>query len=42
MVAVMSALETLIAVTVARSGQKAIDYISSYAEIRKEARFYIS
>ena len=42
MVAVMSALETLIAVTVARSGQKAIDNISNYAEIRKEARFYIS
>jgi len=42
MVAVMSALETLIAVIVARSGQKAIDNISDYAEIRKEARFYIS
>ena len=42
MVAVMSALETLIAVIVARSGQKAIDNISDYAEIRKKARFYIS
>jgi DNA-binding MurR/RpiR family transcriptional regulator len=41
MVAVMSALETLLAVIVARSGQKAIDSISNYAEIRKEARFYV-
>jgi len=42
MVAVMSALEILVAVIVARSGQKAIDSISDYAEIRKKARFYIS
>ena len=41
MVAVMSALETLLAVIVARSGQKAIDSISNYADIRKEARFYV-
>ena len=42
MVAVMSALETLIAVIVARSGEKALENISEHAEIRKEARFYIS
>jgi DNA-binding MurR/RpiR family transcriptional regulator len=42
MVAVMSALETLIAVIVARSGEKAISSIGEYADIRKEARFYIS
>ena len=42
MVAVMSALETLIAVIVARSGQKAIDSIGEYADIRKQARLYIS
>lgn len=42
MVAVMSALETLIAVIVARSGEKAIQSIGEYAEIRKQARFYIS
>jgi len=42
MVAVMSALETLIAVIVARSGEKAIESISNYAEIRKQGRFYTS
>jgi DNA-binding MurR/RpiR family transcriptional regulator len=42
MVAVMSALETLIAVIVARSGEKAIQRISEYTDIRKQARFYIS
>ncbi len=42
MVAVMSAIETLIAVTVARSGEKAIKNISDYSEIRRESEFYIS
>ena len=41
MVAVMSALETLIAVIVARSGKAAIDNIAEYADIRAESRFYI-
>ena len=39
MVGVMSALETLIAVIVARSGNSALETISEYAEIRQEARF---
>lgn len=42
MVAVMSALETLIAVIVARSGKAAIDSIAEYADIRKESRFYLA
>jgi len=42
MVAVMSALETLIAVIVARSGENAINSIGEYADIRKQARLYIS
>lgn len=42
MVAVMSALETLIAVIVARSGDKAIESIGNYMEIRKQGQFYIS
>jgi len=42
MVAVMSALETLIAVIVAQGGEKAIRNISDYLEIRKASEFYIS
>jgi DNA-binding MurR/RpiR family transcriptional regulator len=42
MVAVMAALETLIAVVVALGGESAIRNISDYLEIRKEAEFYIS
>ncbi len=42
MVAVMSTIEMLIAVIVARSGEKAIRNISEYSEIRRESNFYIS
>jgi len=42
MVAVMSAVETLIAVVVARSGDRAIDSIADYLKIRRESEFYLS
>jgi DNA-binding MurR/RpiR family transcriptional regulator len=42
MVAVMSALETLIAVIVALGGDGAIRNISDHLEIRQQSRFYIS
>ncbi|MCP4332268.1 MAG: MurR/RpiR family transcriptional regulator [Gammaproteobacteria bacterium] len=41
-VAVMAALETLIAAIVALGGESAIDNISDYLEIRKESEFYIN
>jgi DNA-binding MurR/RpiR family transcriptional regulator len=42
MVAVMAAIETLISVIVARSGDGAIRSIADYSEIRKKGEFYIS
>ncbi len=42
MIAVMAAIETLISVIVARSGDKAIRSIADYSEIRKQGDFYIS
>lgn len=42
MVAVMSAIETLIAVIVARSGERALDSIADYSKIRSESEFYLS
>ena len=42
MVSVMSAIETLIAVIVARSGDDAIESIAHYAKIRSESEFYLS
>jgi DNA-binding MurR/RpiR family transcriptional regulator len=42
MVAVMAALETLISVIVARSGERAIRNIADYSEIREKGDFYLS
>ena len=42
MVSVMAAIETLISVIVARSGDNAIRSIADYSEIRKKGKFYIS
>ena len=42
MVAVMSALETLLAVAVARAGDAAVDHIGKYAEMRDQTGFYVS
>lgn len=42
MVSVMAAIETLISVIVARSGDNAIRSIADYSEIRKKGEFYIS
>ena len=42
LVSVMSAIETLIAVIVARSGDSAIESIAHYSQIRKESEFYLS
>jgi DNA-binding MurR/RpiR family transcriptional regulator len=42
MVSVMAAIETLISVIVARSGDAAIRNIADYSEIRKKGEFYIS
>ena len=42
MVSVMSAVETLIALVVAHSGEEAIRNISEYSEIREASEFYIS
>ena len=42
MVSVMSAVETLISVIVARSGDSAISSIAEYSEIRRKSNFYIS
>jgi len=42
MVSVMAAIETLISVIVARSGDGAIRSIADYSEIRKKGEFYIS
>lgn len=41
MVAVISAIEMLIAIIVARSGETALRNISDYSEIRRESDFYI-
>jgi DNA-binding MurR/RpiR family transcriptional regulator len=41
MVSVMSAIETLIAVIVARSGDDAIENIARYSQFRKESGFYL-
>jgi DNA-binding MurR/RpiR family transcriptional regulator len=41
MVSVMSAIETLIAVIVARSGDNAIENIARYSQFRKESGFYL-
>jgi DNA-binding MurR/RpiR family transcriptional regulator len=42
MVSAMAAIETLISVIVARSGDDAIRSIADYSEIRKKGKFYIS
>jgi len=42
MVSVMAAIETLISIIVARSGDNAIRSIADYSEIRKKGEFYIS
>ncbi len=42
MVAVMVAIETLISVIVARSGERAIRNIADYSEIREKGDFYLS
>jgi DNA-binding MurR/RpiR family transcriptional regulator len=42
MVAVMAAMETLISVIVARSGERAIRNIAEYSEIRQKGDFYLS
>jgi len=42
MVSVMAAIETLISVIVARSGDSAIRSIADYSEIRRKGDFYIS
>jgi DNA-binding MurR/RpiR family transcriptional regulator len=42
MVSVMAAIETLISVIVARSGDDAIRSIADYSEIRKKSEFYLS
>jgi DNA-binding MurR/RpiR family transcriptional regulator len=42
MVAVMAAIETLISVIVARSGERAIRNIADYSEIRQKGDFYLS
>jgi len=42
MIPVMAAVETLISVIVARSGDEAIRNIADYSEIRKKSEFYIS
>jgi DNA-binding MurR/RpiR family transcriptional regulator len=42
MVAVMAALETLISVIVARSGERAIRNIADYSEIRDKGDFYLN
>lgn len=42
MVSVMAAIETLISVIVARSGDNAIRNIADYSEIRRKGDFYIS
>jgi DNA-binding MurR/RpiR family transcriptional regulator len=42
MVSVMSAIETLIALVVAHSGEEAIRNIAEYSEIRDASEFYIS
>jgi DNA-binding MurR/RpiR family transcriptional regulator len=41
MVSVMSAVETLISVIVARSGENAVQNIATYSEIRRKSNFYI-
>ena len=42
MVAVMSAIETLLAVAVAKSGDQALRNIANYSELREQAEFYLS
>ena len=42
MISVIAAVETLIAVIVARSGDSAIRSIADYSEIRNESDFYIT
>ena len=42
MVSVMSAIETLVAVIVARSGDQAIESIAEYSKIRSDSGFYVS
>jgi DNA-binding MurR/RpiR family transcriptional regulator len=42
MVSVMAAIETLVSVIVARSGDRAISSIADYSEIRKKSNFYMT
>jgi DNA-binding MurR/RpiR family transcriptional regulator len=42
MISVMAAIETLVSVIVARSGDNAIRSIADYSEVRKKSNFYIS
>jgi len=42
MIAVMAAIEILVSVIVARSGDTAISHIADYSEVRKKSNFYIS